>query len=149
MEEAQNRKFDKFWKQEEVWIRKGIEARRTRNEGRVRRLESLRRERAARIDRLGQVGFALDAGERSGKLVAELEHVRHGYGGRELIGDLSCRIMRGDKLGLIGPNGCGKTTLIRLSWASSSRTRARCARAPTCKCLFRPVPQQAGRRRRR
>jgi ATP-binding cassette subfamily F protein uup len=114
VEAAQNRKFDKFWKQEEVWIRKGIEARRTRNEGRVRRLESLRREREARINRLGQVGFALDAGERSGKLVAELEHVTHGYAGRTLIRDLSCRIIRGDKLGLIGPNGCGKTTLIRL-----------------------------------
>jgi ATP-binding cassette subfamily F protein uup len=114
VEAAQNRKFDKFWKQEEVWIRKGIEARRTRNEGRVRRLEALRREREARINRLGQVGFALDAGERSGKLVAELEHVTHGYPGRRLINDLSTRILRGDKLGLIGPNGCGKTTLIRL-----------------------------------
>jgi ATP-binding cassette subfamily F protein uup len=114
VEAAQNRKFDKFWKQEEVWIRKGIEARRTRNEGRVRRLESLRRERDARINRLGQVGFALDAGERSGKLVAELEHVSYGYGDRTLIRDLTCRIIRGDKLGLIGPNGCGKTTLIRL-----------------------------------
>ncbi|TCJ11756.1 ATP-binding cassette domain-containing protein [Parasulfuritortus cantonensis] len=114
VEAAHNRKFDKFWKQEEVWIRKGIEARRTRNEGRVRRLEALRRERAARRERLGQVGFALDAGERSGKLVAELEHVTHGYGGRALVQDLSTRVMRGDKLGLIGPNGCGKTTLIRL-----------------------------------
>jgi len=114
VEAQQNRKFDKFWKQEEVWIRKGIEARRTRNEGRVRRLEQLRRDRAARQARLGQVGFALDAGERSGKLVAELEHVGHGYAGRPLIQDFSTRILRGDKLGLIGPNGCGKTTLIRL-----------------------------------
>jgi ATP-binding cassette subfamily F protein uup len=114
VEAAQSRKFDKFWKQEEVWIRKGIEARRTRNEGRVRRLEALRRERAARRERIGQVGFALDSGERSGKLVAELEHVTHGYGDRTLLQDFSARIMRGDKLGLIGPNGCGKTTLIRL-----------------------------------
>ena len=114
VEAAQNRKFDKFWKQEEVWIRKGIEARRTRNEGRVRRLEQLRRDRAARQARMGQVGFALDAGERSGKLVAELEHVSHGYAGKPLIKDFSTRILRGDKLGLIGPNGCGKTTLIRL-----------------------------------
>ncbi len=114
VEAAQSRKFDLFWKQEEVWIRKGIEARRTRNEGRVLRLEALRRERAARVNRLGQVGFALDAGERSGKLVAELEHVSHGYDGRPLIRDLSVTILRGDKLGLIGPNGCGKTTLIRL-----------------------------------
>ena len=114
VEATHNRKFDKFWKQEEAWIRKGIEARRTRNEGRVRRLEDLRRQRAARLERVGQVGFALDAGERSGKLVAELEGVSHGFGGRDLIKNLSLTVMRGDKLGLIGPNGCGKTTLIRL-----------------------------------
>ncbi len=114
VEAAQNRKFDKFWKQEEVWIRKGIEARRTRNEGRVRRLEALRRERSARQERLGQVGFALDAGERSGKLIAEVDHVSHGFGGRTLIHDFSTRVLRGDKLGLIGPNGAGKTTLIKL-----------------------------------
>jgi ATP-binding cassette subfamily F protein uup len=114
VEAEHNRKFDKFWKQEEVWIRKGIEARRTRNEGRVRRLEALRRQRSARQERIGQVGFALDAGERSGKLVAELEGVSHGYAGRRLVHDFSTRILRGDKLGLIGPNGCGKTTLIRL-----------------------------------
>jgi ATP-binding cassette subfamily F protein uup len=114
VEAQHNRKFDKFWRQEEVWIRKGIEARRTRNEGRVRRLEALRRQRSARQERIGQVGFALDAGERSGKLVAELEAVGHGYAGRQLIHDFSTRILRGDKLGLIGPNGCGKTTLIRL-----------------------------------
>jgi len=114
VETQQNRKFDKFWKQEEAWIRKGIEARRTRNEGRVRRLERLRRDRAARRERLGQVGFSLDAGERSGKLVAEFEHVSHGFAGRSLIRDFSTRILRGDKLGLIGPNGCGKTTFIQL-----------------------------------
>jgi len=114
VEAEHQRQFDKFWKQEEVWIRKGIEARRTRNEGRVRRLEALRRERAARRERIGRVGFALDAGERSGKLVAELEGVGLGYEGRMLIRDFSTRIQRGDKLGLIGPNGCGKTSLIRL-----------------------------------
>ena len=114
VEAAQSRKFDKFWKQEEVWIRKGIEARRTRNEGRVLRLESLRRERAARRERLGQVGFALDAGARSGQLIAEFDHVSHGYGDRILISDFSTRMLRGDKLGLIGPNGAGKTTLIKL-----------------------------------
>jgi ATP-binding cassette subfamily F protein uup len=114
VEAAQNRKFDKFWKQEEVWIRKGVEARRTRNEGRVLRLEALRRERAARRERLGQVGFALAAGERSGQMIAEFFDVTHGYGGRTLIRDFSTRILRGDKLGLIGPNGAGKTTLIKL-----------------------------------
>lgn len=114
VEAAQAGKFDKFWRQEEAWIRKGIEARRTRNEGRVRRLESLRRERSARRTRLGQVGFQLDAGERSGKLVAELRGVSLSLGGRTLIRDFSCVVQRGDKLGLIGPNGCGKTSLIRL-----------------------------------
>jgi ATP-binding cassette subfamily F protein uup len=103
VEAAQNRKFDKFWKQEEVWIRKGIEARRTRNEGRVRRLESLRRERSARRERLGQVGFALAAGDRSGQMIAEFFDVSHGYAGKTLISDFSTRILRGDKLGLIGP----------------------------------------------
>ncbi|MEW5967182.1 MAG: ATP-binding cassette domain-containing protein [Pseudomonadota bacterium] len=114
VEAVHNRKFDKFWKQEEAWIRKGVEARRTRNEGRVRRLEALRRTREARIAHAGQVGFQLDAGERSGKVVAELDHVGYGYDGRTLIHDFSATILRGDKLGLLGPNGAGKTTLIRL-----------------------------------
>jgi ATP-binding cassette subfamily F protein uup len=114
VEAIHNRKFDKFWKQEEVWIRKGIEARRTRNEGRVRRLEALRRDRAARVDCLGQVGMRLDAGERSGKLVAELDKVDFAYADRPLLRQFSCTLVRGDKLGLLGPNGAGKTTLIRL-----------------------------------
>ncbi len=114
VEAAQSRKFDKFWKQEEAWIRKGIEARRTRNEGRVRRLEALRRQRAARREQLGQVGLQLDAGERSGKVVAELEHVGYAIPGRTLIRDFSATILRGDKIGLLGPNGAGKTTLIKL-----------------------------------
>ncbi len=113
-ESVANRKFDTFWKQEEVWIRKGIEARRTRNEGRVRRLEALRSARAVRRERLGNVKLALDAGERSGKLVAELEHVTKRYGGRAVVRELSLRVMRGDRLGLIGPNGAGKTTLLKL-----------------------------------
>ena len=114
VEAAQNRKFDKFWKQEEAWIRKGIEARRTRNEGRVRRLEDLRRVRAARREQLGQVGLQIDAGERSGKIVAELENVNYAISGRTLVRDFSATILRGDKLGLLGPNGAGKTTLIKL-----------------------------------
>src|SRR5512139_3512059 len=114
VEAVHNRKFDKFWKQEEAWIRKGVEARRTRNEGRVRRLESLRRTREARIAHAGQVGFQIDSGERSGKVVAELDHVSYGYDNRTLIRDFSTTILRGDKLGLLGPNGAGKTTLIRL-----------------------------------
>ena len=113
-EEKANRRFDKFWAQEEVWIRKGVEARRTRNEGRVRRLEALRIERAARRDRIGNVKLNLDAGERSGKLVAELENVTKRYGGRTIIGDLTTRVIRGDRVGLIGPNGAGKSTLIKI-----------------------------------
>jgi ATP-binding cassette subfamily F protein uup len=109
-----NRKFDKVLAQEEVWIRKGIEARRTRNEGRVRRLESLRVERAARRDRAGKVELAVSEGDRSGKLVAELEHVSKSYGGRPIVKDFSCRLLRGDKIGLIGANGTGKTTLLKL-----------------------------------
>jgi ATP-binding cassette subfamily F protein uup len=113
-EAVARRKFDKFWAQEEVWIRKGIEARRTRNEGRVRRLQQLRGERAARRDRLGQVKLTLDAGERSGKLVAELEGVSKSFGGRPIVADLNLRVMRGDRLALIGPNGAGKSTLLKL-----------------------------------
>src|SRR5262249_22311844 len=109
-----SRKFDKVLAQEEAWIRKGVEARRTRNEGRVRRLTALREERAARRERMGRVDLALAAGERSGKLVAELEGVSKSYEGRAVVDGLSCRVMRGDKVGLIGPNGSGKTTLLRL-----------------------------------
>jgi ATP-binding cassette subfamily F protein uup len=109
-----NAKFDKFLAQEEVWIRKGVEARRTRNEGRVLRLEQLRRERAARREKLGKVEMTLDSGERSGKLVAELEHVSKSYGDRRIISDFSCRIQRGDKVGLLGPNGAGKSTLLKI-----------------------------------
>ncbi len=113
-EDVANRKFDKFWAQEEVWIRRGIEARRTRNEGRVRRLEALRVERAARRERLGDLRLTLDAGERSGKLVAELIDVAKSFGDRRIVQGLSLRLQRGDRLGLIGPNGAGKSTLIRL-----------------------------------
>ena len=113
-EDIANRKFDKFWAQEEVWIRRGIEARRTRNEGRVRRLEALRVERAARRERLGDLKLTLDPGERSGKLVAELIDVGKSFGERRIVKDLSLRLQRGDRLGLIGPNGAGKSTLIRL-----------------------------------
>ena len=113
-EAVANRKFDKFWAQEEAWIRKGIEARRTRNEGRVRRLESLRRERSERRERMGQVKMSIDTGERSGKLVAELVDVSKRFGDKCIVDNLSLRILRGDRLALIGPNGAGKSTLIKI-----------------------------------
>ena len=113
-EAVARRKFDQFWAQEEAWIRKGIEARRTRNEGRVARLQALRRQRQARREQQGQVRLALDAGGRSGKLVAELEHVSKGFDGKTVVRDLSLTLMRGDRLALVGPNGAGKSTLLKL-----------------------------------
>ncbi|GAB1232912.1 ATP-binding cassette domain-containing protein [Ferrigenium sp. UT4] len=109
-----NAKFDKVLAQEEAWIRQGVKARRTRNEGRVLRLEQLRRERAARREKLGKVEMNLDTGDRSGKLVAELTHVSKSFGDRKIIADFSCRIQRGDKIGLLGPNGTGKSTLLKI-----------------------------------
>jgi len=102
-EATARRKFDKFWSQEEAWIRKGIEARRTRNAGRVTRLEMLRNERGARRERIGTAKLALDSGERSGRLVAELRGVSKSFGGRAIVRDLNLTIQRGDRLALIGP----------------------------------------------
>jgi ATP-binding cassette subfamily F protein uup len=113
-EAVARRKFDRFWAQEEVWIRKGVEARRTRNEGRVRRLEALRQQRSERRERLGNLRLAIDSSERSGKLVAELEGVCKGFNGRDVVRDLDLRVMRGDRLGLVGANGAGKSTLLKL-----------------------------------
>lgn len=114
VEAVHSQKFDKVLAQEEIWIRKGIQARRTRNEGRVRQLEALRLERAVRRERVGKVNLSVDEGERSGRMVAELEHVGKSYGGKHIIRDFSCRIMRGDRVGLLGPNGSGKSTLLKL-----------------------------------
>ncbi|HWD22867.1 MAG TPA: ATP-binding cassette domain-containing protein [Burkholderiales bacterium] len=114
VEAVAQRKFDRFWAQEEAWIRKGIEARRTRNEGRVRRLERLRAQRAARRARAGSMKLAIGEGQRSGKLVAELRQVTKSYGGRPIVQDFDLLVTRGDRIGLIGPNGAGKTTLLKL-----------------------------------
>ena len=114
IEEVENAKFDKVLAQEEVWIRKGVEARRTRNEGRVRRLERLREQRAVRRDQQGQVRLEVATGERSGKIVAELEKVGKRFGEHVIVQGFSATILRGDKIGLIGPNGAGKTTLLKM-----------------------------------
>lgn len=118
-ESRANEQFDKVLAQEEVWIRKGIEARRTRNAGRVKNLQHLREQREARRERLGKVELRVDTGERSGKLVAELDAVNKtftdpGGGSIVVVRDFSARVQRGDKIGLVGPNGAGKTTLLRL-----------------------------------
>ena len=109
-----NAKFDKLLAQEEVWIRKGVEARRTRNEGRVRRLEALRLTRAARRETLGRVKLEITSGAPSGKVIAELTDVSKGFGDKVIVKNLSITILRGDKVGLVGPNGIGKTTLLKL-----------------------------------
>ncbi len=114
VEAKANADFDKFLAQEEVWIRTGVEARRTRNEGRVKRLEDLRGARAARRERVGNVNLQLDRGDASGQLIAELAHVTKCFGDKTVIADFSTRLMRGDRIGLIGPNGAGKTTLLKL-----------------------------------
>ena len=114
IEAVENAKFDKVLAQEEVWIRKGVEARRTRNEGRVRRLESLRLERGSRRDQQGQVKMSLSDAERSGKIVAELTDICKSFGSKRIVQNFSATIMRGDKVGLIGMNGAGKTTLLRM-----------------------------------
>jgi ABC transport system ATP-binding/permease protein len=106
--------FDKKLRQEEAWIRQGVEARRTRNEGRVRALKQLRRDRAARRERAGQIDARLQDADKSGKLVFEARSVDMEFDGRVVIRDFSARIMRGDRVGIIGPNGCGKSTLIKL-----------------------------------
>lgn len=113
-EERHNAEFDKKLAQEERWIRQGIKARRTRNEGRVRALQAMRRERSQRRERQGSANFSMEQSARSGKLVAELEHVTQHYDSRTIIDDFSFTLMRGDRVGLIGPNGAGKSTLLKI-----------------------------------
>jgi ATP-binding cassette subfamily F protein uup len=109
-----NARADKLLAQEEVWVRQGVEARRTRAVGRIVRLEKLRAQRAARRDSVGQVRLALDTGQASGKIVAELQDVSIAFGAQRVISNFSATLLRGDKVGLVGPNGAGKTTLLKL-----------------------------------
>ena len=113
-EEKQNALFDKKLAQEEAWLRQGIKARRTRNEGRVRALKQLRVERSERRDKVGTAKLEIQEGQRSGALIAKVSDISFAYGDRQIVSDFSTTIMRGDKIGLIGPNGAGKTTLLRL-----------------------------------
>jgi ATP-binding cassette subfamily F protein uup len=113
-QEKEWERFDKKLAEEEVWIRRGIKARRTRNEGRVRALKKMREERKQRRVREGNVSFSLSDARLSGKIVIDAAAIDFGYPGKEIISDFSTRILRGDKIGIIGPNGCGKTTLINL-----------------------------------
>jgi ATP-binding cassette subfamily F protein uup len=114
IEERAGAKFDKKLAEEEAWIRQGVKARRTRNEGRVRALQALRREKAQRLEAQGSARFGIDAGAMSGKLVVDVRRVSFRYGEDTIIRDLSTRILRGDRVGIIGPNGSGKSTLLKL-----------------------------------
>ncbi len=113
-EEKENALFDKRLVQEEKWIRQGVKARRTRNEGRVRALKAMRNERNARVDRQGKAAFSMDSAEKSGKLVLETKKITYGFESQKIVTDFSCVIQRGDRIGLLGVNGCGKSTLLRL-----------------------------------
>lgn len=125
VEEMQNAEFDRKLAQEEVWIRQGIKARRTRNEGRVRALKSLRRERSERHNVLGRVKMQVEEASRSGKIVFELENVSYCIEGNTLVDHFSAQVLRGDKIALVGPNGCGKTTLLKLLLGELNQTTGR------------------------
>jgi ATP-binding cassette subfamily F protein uup len=113
-EDRANELFDRKLAQEEVWIRQGIKARRTRNEGRVRALKTMREERRQRRERIGTADFTVEEARKSGKIVAELRHISHRYGEKQLLNDYSTIIQRGDRIGIVGANGAGKSTLVKI-----------------------------------
>jgi ABC transport system ATP-binding/permease protein len=131
-----NARADKLLAAEEVWVRKGVEARRTRSVGRIARLEKLRATRVARRDRVGQVKLELATGLPTGKIVAELDDVSAGYGERTLIDHFSATFLRGDKVGLVGPNGAGKTTLLKLILGELEPTRGRVRRGSNLQVAY-------------
>ncbi|HET9976958.1 MAG TPA: ATP-binding cassette domain-containing protein [Burkholderiaceae bacterium] len=131
-----NARADKLLAAEEVWVRKGVEARRTRSVGRVARLERLRATRAARRERVGQVRLELATGLPTGKIVAELDDVSMGFGDRTLIEHFSATFLRGDKVGLVGPNGAGKTTLLKLILGELEPTRGRVRRGTNLQVAY-------------
>jgi ATP-binding cassette subfamily F protein uup len=135
-EEKGNRRFDKRLSAEEAWIRQGIKARRTRNEGRVRALKKLREARRSRRDRTGRVRMVLDEAERSGKTVVEAKDLTFTYGDRPIVENFSCTIMRGDRIGILGPNGVGKSTLIRLLLGELSPGRGRIKHGTNLEVLY-------------
>ena len=128
VEATQNALFDKKLAEEETWIRQGIKARRTRNEGRVRALQALRKERKQRIERQGQGVFQVEQAERSGKLVFEAQHIDFSFENKVIVKDFSTLVMRGDCIGLIGPNGVGKTTLLKLLFGEFNAAKGKIKR---------------------
>lgn len=131
-----NKAFDKKLAEEEVWIRQGIKARRTRNEGRVRALKALREERRQRREQVNKANFKLEHGTASGKIVFEAEHVEYAAGGKTLLRDFSLIVQRGDRIGLVGPNGCGKTTLLRLLLGELQPDRGRVTQGTNLQIAF-------------
>ena len=145
-EERANELFDRKLAQEEVWIRQGIKARRTRNEGRVRALKALREERGERRERMGKAQASLmEDAARSGKIVAELEHIGHRYDDNQVISDFSTIIQRGDRIGIVGANGAGKTTLVKILLGELTPTSGKVSHGYQAGgCLFRPVAGAPG-----
>ncbi|MGG2142301.1 ABC transporter ATP-binding protein [Symbiopectobacterium sp. RP] len=125
VEKLQNAEFDRKLAQEEVWIRQGIKARRTRNEGRVRALKAMRQERSQRREVMGSAKMQIEEEARSGKIVFELENVDYHIGDKNLVRGFSAQVLRGDKIALVGPNGCGKTTLLKLLLGDLQATHGR------------------------